>query len=515
MTEHRDSSGSASGRASARATKVFINYRREDTQGEAGRLSDRLKAHFGDDAVYLDVEGRAGVDWLKEIQSRGAEAAVVLCLIGKDWLESLRARSAPVMRGRPDYTRQEIEWALSDWSGRIFPVLIDAAMPDRYQVPRSLRGIWTKQAIPVRSDSFDRDVAELIRQIAEDVPSTAATVPAAETAAPRPVLPRRAKPALTVSTPSEGHYDEVINEMLEGWVVVFLGPNVRGSLPDSAYLAASLANEYGFSQVSPDLAEVAQRVLLIEGEDKLYGSIKRILGAASKPIAVHDFLAAFPRLLRQRGLPPAPLLIISTNYDWALEHAFETTNEPFDYAVYMAGSGRFVHYPWGDRDGEPQAITIDTPREYNGFPISEDVERTVLIKVHGSVDGEDPLFASGNSYLLTEDDYLRYLHAQEINDLLPVQILERIRRRKCLFLGYPLKDWNARLLLRSIWRETTLRNRSWAIEHDPEELELLTWRTIGNVDLLSADISKYVAQLRSTLLARLADAELERLGLAQ
>ncbi len=43
---------------------LFISYRREDTPGQAGRLYDRLRAHFGRDRVFMDVAGiKPGVDF--------------------------------------------------------------------------------------------------------------------------------------------------------------------------------------------------------------------------------------------------------------------------------------------------------------------------------------------------------------------------------------------------------------------------------------------------------------------
>ena len=36
---------------------VFISYRRDDAPGYAGRLYDRLAAHFGADRVFMDVQG--------------------------------------------------------------------------------------------------------------------------------------------------------------------------------------------------------------------------------------------------------------------------------------------------------------------------------------------------------------------------------------------------------------------------------------------------------------------------
>jgi hypothetical protein len=43
--------------------RVFINYRRDDSIGTAGRLHDRLAQAFGRDHVFMDVDHiPAGVD---------------------------------------------------------------------------------------------------------------------------------------------------------------------------------------------------------------------------------------------------------------------------------------------------------------------------------------------------------------------------------------------------------------------------------------------------------------------
>ena len=34
---------------------IFISYRRNDSEGEAGRLFDDLVGHFGEDSVFMDV----------------------------------------------------------------------------------------------------------------------------------------------------------------------------------------------------------------------------------------------------------------------------------------------------------------------------------------------------------------------------------------------------------------------------------------------------------------------------
>jgi hypothetical protein len=43
---------------------IFISYRREDAAAQAGRLYDRLTAHFGQDRVFMDIDRSLEVDSL-------------------------------------------------------------------------------------------------------------------------------------------------------------------------------------------------------------------------------------------------------------------------------------------------------------------------------------------------------------------------------------------------------------------------------------------------------------------
>ena len=45
-------------------SKIFLSYRRQDSAGIAGRIYDRLRAHFGDDAIFMDIDNIPfGVDF--------------------------------------------------------------------------------------------------------------------------------------------------------------------------------------------------------------------------------------------------------------------------------------------------------------------------------------------------------------------------------------------------------------------------------------------------------------------
>jgi hypothetical protein len=302
-----------------------------------------------------------------------------------------------------------------------------------------------------------------------------------------------------VSEPYRDHYIDVINGMLDGGVVPLLGSGIRGPSPAADQLASPLGEQ--FATNASGLAEVAQRVAVTLGERRLYTAIKDLVAAQSQPADVHRFLADFPGMLRRRGLPPRHQLIISGNYDLGLERAFEDVNEPFDYAVYVASSGWFVHVPWGEEAAEPVATTILEPRKYVGFPIDDDgqLQRTIIVKIHGGADGQEGGVAWRNNYVVTEDHYIDYLPTQNIQDHLPIQILDKLTGSRCLFMGYTLRNWNARVFLRRIWRGKPITESSWAVQQDPDPLEKASWSVVGHVELLAAGLPDYVAELRSML----------------
>ena len=488
---------------------IFINYRRGDTPGDAQALSDRLKQHFGEDRVYFDVSQESGVDWLARIRERGAQSGAFLALIGANWVSEMRARSAARVSGPvDDVARREIEWALRDWRGVVIPVLIDVAMPDPDGLPRSIRGLCRRQAEAIRHVSFDRDVAHLIERLEQL--DTATSQQAAEsrgelggTAEPVIEIPRRSRSegSSGVPTPSEGHYREVAADMVRGAVVPWLGSCVRGSLPDSAQLAERLAEAFDFAPASSDLAEIAQHIAMRQGEPTLYQAMRELVAQHSEPAGVHRFLAAFPGLLRDLGLPPRPQLIVTTNYDRALEIAFEDANEPFEYAVYMPTDGHFVHFPWGENDAEPLAVPIRDPRGYDGFSIDEDyqLDHTVIVKLHGAPTGREGNFRWRDDYVVTEDQYIDYLPTQNIQDYLPVAIFDKLKASHCLFLGHMLRDWSTRVFFRRIWQGKPMSENSWSIEHDPDVLEKASWGAIGRVELLDEYLPDYVTKLQAAL----------------
>jgi hypothetical protein len=302
--------------------------------------------------------------------------------------------------------------------------------------------------------------------------------------------------------PDQRHYETVVRFMVDqGTVVPIVGSRMSGMLPDSEKIAADLVRSFGIETDSLDLPRVAQEVLVSSGRPDLVRRLRQILAAEAQAHAVHLFLARFPQELQSLGLPPRYQMILTTNYDAALEGAFEAENEPYDLAVYMASGedrGRFVHYPY-DRD--PETITV--PNRYGKFPIDDygELERTVIVKIHGGLGGDGAGLGAKDNFVITEDHYIDYLSSAPIESLVPVQLLAKLTESHCLFLGYSMRDWNLRVFLKRIWRGEPLGAKSWAIERDASTLEKDFWAQ-SQVDYFAAPLEDYIQELRRQMLAR-------------
>jgi hypothetical protein len=492
-----------------RQARVFISYRKDDAWAEAQLLYERLASRFGSENVFLDARNlQPGMKWLEEIKSHRASCDALLALIGPHWISILKDREQEaIVRPAQDYVRYEIEYALKPDSGiGVIPVLMGDDVPFTGQVlPKSLQPLTKIEVAQVRQKRFEEDVADLISRletIASQQPEPARELPdggddpgedGAKVAAVRP--------------PDTGHFEDVLHQMVdEGNLVVFLGSRLAarqvGPLqgPGSRELAAKLAKRFDLEPAERDLPQVAQYVYVRQGSPDLYRELKKLLTSECEPGPVHTFLAGFPRMLSKLKLDKRYQLIVSTNFDTLLEQAFDAEQEPYDLAVYMASGrdkGKFVHFP---PEGTPKAIAV--PNSYTELPIGGDYElqRTLIVKIHGAVDGNFRDYHWKDNYVITEDHYIDYLSKNPIENFVPVQVLDKLQDSHCLFLGYTVHDWNLRVFLKRIW-EGRLGARSWAVEPDPDDFDEDLWAQ-SNVNLYAADLAGYMDQLKRRLIAR-------------
>jgi len=281
--------------------------------------------------------------------------------------------------------------------------------------------------------------------------------------------------------------------------VVVLGSGVnRGldTLPDSERLASALAGGVGYEnpREHPHLTEVAQYVDVTWGRPDLHRILTESLAGAYEPGPVHRFVAGLQKKLEAAGLPRWPFLALTTNLDTALERAFNDAAEPYHLAIYMAGTGRFVHIT---PDGAQQEVF--QANGYYDFPIEDDLRlsSTLIVKLHGAIGQRGLGYNDAENYVITEDNYIDYLSGGSVEQIVPVQILQKLKVSHCVFLGYDIADWSLRVLLKRVWG-SRIPAASWAVQPDAHEFEDVLWGKCG-VDLITDPLDAFTANLEAAL----------------
>lgn len=149
-----------------RRVKIFLCYRREDTQGFARSIYDRLAEKYGQEQVYRDIDSTPpGVKFSTWIQSRVDQCGVMIVLIGNSW-SSAKDRAGQRRLDLPnDWVRQEIEAALRR-EIPIIPVRVQGApMPSEDELPPSIADFTGFQSAEVTDSRWTFDIGLLIQAI--------------------------------------------------------------------------------------------------------------------------------------------------------------------------------------------------------------------------------------------------------------------------------------------------------------------------------------------------------------
>jgi hypothetical protein len=264
-------------------------------------------------------------------------------------------------------------------------------------------------------------------------------------------------------------------------------------LPDAGELAEFLAEQYLYpapeDEPRRDLIRVAQYAELISGGKDLSNDLHATFAGTHEPNLVHHYLAEqVLRATQEDRCNPWPV-IITTNYDDLLERAFSAVGAECDILTYFARGGRrgkpiFVHQP---PESEPRPIT--NPAQYN---VCDPGERTVIVKLHGSIDRSEP---PSDSFVITENDYIAYIESR-VQRLIPAHLLHTMADSHFLFLGYKLEDWHVRAFLFGLWRRRRQSAKSWAIDHKPSAVATRYWKA-QDVEIVELSLKAWVETMRA------------------
>jgi hypothetical protein len=158
------------------ARAIFISYRRDDTEGEAGRLFDDLTRTFGEDSVFMDVAGiNPGLDFRKAIDDNVATCGVLLAMIGPTWTTIANGEGHRRLDDENDFVRLEIASALAR-NVAVIPVLVhDAKMPHPDQLPDNLKDLAYRNSVEITHARWNSDVQLLTKALSQYVTSSSFT----------------------------------------------------------------------------------------------------------------------------------------------------------------------------------------------------------------------------------------------------------------------------------------------------------------------------------------------------
>lgn len=285
------------------------------------------------------------------------------------------------------------------------------------------------------------------------------------------------------ATKIEPPYGVILDELRDGKVVPFLGAAASlsqdsGALPSGSALAEELAEDASFPSQDErdrrDLAKVSSYYVDGSNRDALRRKLRRVF--ASSDYRYNELHRVLAKLANN-------LAIITTNYDRMLENAFHDAGKPFDVIVYPADNREYANGVqwWRHGSSEPQKI------KSNEIDIDELANKNIIYKIHGSV---QPSQARWDSFVITEEDYVKFL--SRMSNAVPAALRTFLTEREFLFLGYGLRDWNLRVLLREV---SVTESRSWAILSNPSLFERRLWER-RKVDIFDLTVEEFVNELK-------------------
>lgn len=307
---------------------------------------------------------------------------------------------------------------------------------------------------------------------------------------------------------TEPPYGEIADLLREGQVIPFLGAGVNfgtrpsgaawdekteAFLPSGAELSRFLARQASFPSQDDhdltDLAKVASYFVEASARRRLREHLRKIFDHDFVPCEIHKYLAEVP----------VPSLIVTTNYDTLAEQAFLQAGRPYDLVVHPTDRKDVEASVLWWEHGKQEPVAVPPNQLFIDLKTT-----TVIYKMHGTI---DRLLRKWDSYVITEDDYVDFLSRMTGQTAVPALFMRHFRTRHFLFLGYGLRDWNLRVVLKNLKSALPMPNapaaandeeedlRSWAIQFRPSSLEVELWNA-RQIKIYDVDINEFVRRLR-------------------
>ncbi len=135
-------------------SRIFISYRRRDSEGYVLWMHDKLVEAFGQEQVFMDVSIEPGDDFVDVLDAALSNCEVMLVVIGPQWISVTNDDGQRRLDDPDDYVRYEIISAMQR-GVLIIPALVGGArMPGDNILPDELASLARRQAVEVHRRKF-------------------------------------------------------------------------------------------------------------------------------------------------------------------------------------------------------------------------------------------------------------------------------------------------------------------------------------------------------------------------
>lgn len=143
--------------------RLFISYRRINSQPYALLLRHSLEARFGCGRVFLDVADIVpGEPWPERLRRELYESSILLLIVGPDWATVAGEFGGRRIDDPNDWVRLEIAETLAR-NKPIIPLLVgrDPIRPTQESLPDEIAGLADCQSFALRDEAWEADCNRL------------------------------------------------------------------------------------------------------------------------------------------------------------------------------------------------------------------------------------------------------------------------------------------------------------------------------------------------------------------
>jgi hypothetical protein len=163
----------------SRGPRIFLSYRREDSSPYARLIAEHLRAHFGQDSIFMDVDTLSpGDNFVEAIASAVSHCDAFVAVIGRQWLTATGRNGESRLQDPTDFVRMEVSAAL-ERKVLVIPILVGGAqMPRASELPEALLGLLQRNALGISDTDFTRGASLLVQSLDRALPPRQQAEPA-------------------------------------------------------------------------------------------------------------------------------------------------------------------------------------------------------------------------------------------------------------------------------------------------------------------------------------------------